>query len=84
MQITIGTVVSSKAGHDKGRFFAVTEIQGDIALIADGSSRTLSGPKKKKLIHLAPTKTVLSPELMNDDTNLMEALGQFNSRVRTF
>jgi len=48
MNFQRGTVVRSKAGHDKGSFFVVLETDGDTALISDGSSRPVSAPKRKK------------------------------------
>ena len=78
MNFIRGTVVCSKAGHDKGSFFAVIAVDNDIALIADGKTRSVSAPKRKKLIHLAFTRTVLSEHELIDDSRLSEALGGFN------
>lgn len=75
-----GTVVASKAGHDKGSFFAVVRTENDIAFIADGRTRPLERPKRKKMIHLAFTRTVLSEQTMNDDSKLSEALVAFNKK----
>ena len=36
---------------------------GVYAMIADGKTRRVQKPKKKKLIHLAPTKTVIEGSL---------------------
>ena len=49
----VGQVVLSTAGHDKGRTFVVVGQAGDSAvLIADGRTRTMDRPKKKKIRHL--------------------------------
>ncbi len=54
--ITVGRVVRSKAGRDKGRLFLVVGVSGDEhLLLADGDLRKLEKPKKKKLKHLAAT-----------------------------
>jgi len=46
-------VVYSKAGHDKGKRFAVIGIADDAhVLIVDGDSRKCAKPKRKKLLHL--------------------------------
>lgn len=46
-------VVYSRAGHDKGKCFAVVGIADDAhVLIADGKSRRVTKPKRKKLKHL--------------------------------
>ncbi len=84
MRFRRGTVAASKAGHDKGSFFAVVRIEDDLAYIADGKGRRLSDPKRKKLIHLAFTDTVLSEQIMNDDSKLSEAIDSFNKRSRAF
>ena len=52
------------------------------ALIADGVSRAISAPKRKKLIHLAFTHTVLPERTISDDSKLREALKPFNEKVR--
>ena len=82
MNFQRGTVVRSKAGHDKGSFYAVTAVEGDMALIADGVKHTVKAPKRKKLIHLAFTKTVLSEQTMNNDSKIQSALEPFNRAVR--
>ena len=42
-----GQIVSSKAGHDKGCFFAIIADENPYALICDGKRRPLEKPKKK-------------------------------------
>lgn len=82
MQFVKGMVVRSKAGHDKGSFFVVTAAADGIALLADGKTRTLAAPKRKNLLHLAATKTVLPPDKMTD-SEIRSILAVFNGRVRT-
>lgn len=55
MEFYVGQIVRAKAGRDKDSFFIITELDGAYALIADGKSRKVEHPKRKKLIHLAPT-----------------------------
>ena len=59
MDYKIGQVVIAKAGRDKDGFFIITQLDGGFAFIVNGKNRKLERPKKKKLIHLAPTKTVV-------------------------
>ncbi len=60
MDIVKGSVVIAKAGRDKGRAFAVTDVIGKReVLIADGKSRPLERPKRKNVIHLQATSTVI-------------------------
>ena len=72
-----GLVVRARAGHDKGDFLAVLETGDGWAIIADGKRRPLIKPKRKKLIHLAPTGTVLSEEQMETNRKLRNALRSF-------
>lgn len=58
MDFKRGQIVKAKAGRDKDGFFVVTELDGSYAYIADGRRRKVQKPKKKKLIHLLPTKAV--------------------------
>lgn len=81
MNFQRGTVVRTKAGHDKGSFFAVIRLEKDRAYLADGQTRKIASPKPKKLIHLAFTRTVLDEQTMNDDSKLSDALRPFNEGV---
>lgn len=58
MDFKRGQIVKARAGRDKDGFFVVTELDGSYAYIADGRRRKVQKPKKKKLIHLLPTKAV--------------------------
>lgn len=52
-KIVPGQIVKSKAGHDMYKHFVVTEVlDKDYVLIADGKSRKIDNPKKKKITHL--------------------------------
>lgn len=49
----IGRMVLAKAGRDKGKAFMVVDIlDDDYVLIANGSTRSVEKPKKKKIKHL--------------------------------
>lgn len=84
MQCIRGMIVRSKAGHDKGSFFVVLKVENDIAYIIDGKSRTHDKPKRKKLIHLAVTSTVLSEQTIEAESEIRRLLAEFNSKVRSF
>lgn len=50
----IGRVVASRQGHDRNRLFVVVALAGEgQVLIADGQTRKLAHPKRKRLKHLA-------------------------------
>lgn len=56
MEIRKGCVVIAKAGRDKGKAFAVTDVlDSRTVLIADGRRRPLERPKRKNVIHLQAT-----------------------------
>ena len=80
MKIIRGTVVRSISGHDSGKWFIILSTDGHFALIADGKSRTINNPKRKNLIHLAPTVTVLSEMEMNSDESIRAVLKRFGSK----
>lgn len=52
MEYKIGQVVYSKAGRDCGKGFVVVAIEGEYLYLADGATRKLESPKKKKLKHI--------------------------------
>lgn len=81
MQYQRGTVVRSKAGHDKGGFFVVVRAEGDMVWIADGKGRSLLHPKRKKILHLAYTTVVLDERTMSDDKKISEVLRSFQEKV---
>ena len=52
MEVLVGSVVRSLAGHDKGDYFIVLSMNGEYAYVADGKLRKAEAPKKKKLKHI--------------------------------
>ena len=77
MDIVTGSVVRATAGRDKDKFFVVLQTEGGYALIADGRRRRVEHPKRKKLIHLAPTKTVHQGSL-ETNPKIKQILREFN------
>ena len=59
MSIVKGSIVRAKAGRDKGGFFIVLDADKEFAFIADGKRRKVQHPKKKKMMHLCATNTVI-------------------------
>ena len=59
MNTVKGSIVKALAGREKGGFFVVLDCDSVYATIADGKRRTVLKPKKKKLIHISPTGTVI-------------------------
>lgn len=77
MEIIRGSVVIGKAGHERGRHMAVLQCDGRFLWLADGDSRKIGSPKKKNIIHVAPTGTVLEETLLNNDKQLRLAIRAF-------
>ena len=78
-QLGIGTVVLSKCGRDKGRYFIVCRIlDKDFVMIADGAMRKLNSPKKKKIKHI----TVTFDKLENIAKKLEEGKKVFDSELK--
>ena len=52
MEYRIGQMVRSIAGRDNGKAFMVVATEGNYVYVADGETRKLEAPKKKKLKHI--------------------------------
>lgn len=76
----IGRIVYSKSGRDKGHRFTVLKEDGEYVYLADGDLRRIDKPKKKKLKHVQPTKTVLTASYKND-AELRRAIAEIESEV---
>ena len=66
MEIKLGSVVISSAGHDRGRFMVVVGAQDGFVLVADGKERKLDSPKKKNIKHVRRTLTTIELEGLTD------------------
>ena len=52
MEIARSNIVRSDAGRDKGKLFVVLAVEGEYLLLADGKSRRVESPKRKKRRHV--------------------------------
>ena len=52
MDIARSNIVKSIAGRDAGSLFFVLETDGEYLLLADGKSRRIEAPKRKKQKHV--------------------------------
>ena len=77
MDIHLGLVVTSVAGRDKGRLFAVVGVVDEnYVLIADGKLRRLEEPKRKKVKHIRSDGSGWTIETAGVTNRLLrEALG---------
>lgn len=73
-----GSIVKALAGREKGGFFVVLNVDSVYAYIADGKRRKAENPKKKKLIHLAPTNTVITGSV-ETNPQIRKILRDFNN-----
>lgn len=80
--IVLGSAVVSKAGRDKGKILVVIGFDGKYAIIADGQMRKLENPKKKKVMHLQVTNTVLAPEELESNKKIKMALREHFGAAR--
>ena len=54
VEVTVGDLVVSRAGRDKGRPFVVLRAEEGFVSLVDGDLRKLDRPKKKKRMHVKP------------------------------
>ena len=52
MEIAQSNIVRSDAGRDAGKLFVVLAVEGEYLLLADGKSRKVESPKRKKRRHV--------------------------------
>ena len=52
MELCKADIVMALCGRDQGKLFYVIGTEGVYVLIADGKSRTIEHPKRKKLKHI--------------------------------
>ena len=70
MDIAKSNIVRSDAGRDKGKLFVVLAAEGDFLLLADGKSRKVESPKRKKRKHVlfvADDETRLSEKIKREE-----------------
>lgn len=70
MEIAKSNIVRSDAGRDKGKLFIVLAVQGEYLLLADGKSRKVESPKRKKRKHVlfvAADETRVSQKIISDE-----------------
>lgn len=78
MELKIGMVVKSLAGHDAGRFYVITKIEKNRAYIVDGRLRKLEKPKKKNVVHLSRSNIIVNLLEFETNKSLRELLRKWN------
>ena len=63
-----GKLVISLKGHDTGRIYLVTEVNGADAYVSDGREHKLARPKRKNIKHIFPIldEVRIDPSQMTD------------------
>ncbi len=79
MDYCLGMVVRPRAGRDAGRWCVIFALEEPYAWIANGECHPLARPKRKKLLHLSRTNTVLEPVQLTTDDSLKQALQAFTA-----
>ena len=76
MELKVGQVVKSTAGHDKGDLLVIAGFENEKVLVCDGKHRKLQQPKCKNRKHLSATEMLLEPDSMATDKMLRKTLNK--------
>mgnify|MGYP004637027225 FL=1 len=61
-----GQLVKSTAGHDKGIVAVIIAVESEeYVLLADGKTRPVNKPKRKKVKHIEPIGKTIESELLD-------------------
>ena len=69
-----GMLAKSLAGHDKDKIYVIIGLDEQYTYLADGESKTLQSPKKKKHVQLIREKHEISEA---DDVKLKRILKEY-------
>ena len=89
MEIAKSNIVRSDAGRDKGKLFVVLAVEGEYLLLADGKSRKVESPKRKKRRHVlfvAADENRLSDKIKSEEkitnSELRRTLAGYRTEVQ--
>ena len=89
MEIATSNIVRSAAGRDQGKLFVVLAVEGEYLLLADGKSRKVETPKRKKRRHVeffAAEETRVSEKITGNEkvtnSELRRTLAAFRDEVQ--
>ena len=77
MEVDKSSLIVSKAGRDKGQLFYVIDTDEQYVYLADGKSRKLEKPKRKKRKHVEQvprTESRIAEKIRNDEKVLNSEL----------
>lgn len=78
-----GCPARSLAGHDKDRYYIILTENGDYVTLADGKSRTIDCPKRKKKKHIQAGKESLLTGCPATDEAIRRALERYTNSHRS-
>lgn len=78
MNTVKGSIVKALVGRDKGKFFVAVDVDSTYAYLADGKRRRVERPKKKKLIHISATNTIIEGSF-ETNPQIKKILNKFNN-----
>ena len=76
MELKVGQVVKSVAGHDKGDLLMIAGFEKTQVLVCDGKHRKLEKPKCKNSKHLEVTEMFLDEDSMATNKMLRKTLNK--------
>ena len=89
MEIAKSNIVRSDAGRDKGKLFVVLAADGEYLLLADGKSRKVENPKRKKrrhVLYVASEDNRLSEKIKSEEkitnSELRRTLAAYREEVQ--
>lgn len=65
MQDMRGTFAISRAGHDIGQIYIITQESEEYVYLADGKTRTVERPKRKNKKHVQVVRKGVNEEIRN-------------------
>ena len=85
MEITRAHLVEATAGREKGKLFYVMETEGAFLMLADGKSRRVEAPKRKKRKHarfIADTEDRVAAKIRENEkvtnSELRKSIASYN------
>ena len=89
MEIAKSNIIRSDAGRDKGKLFVVLAVEGEYLLLADGKSRKVEAPKRKKRKHVlfvAADESRLSEKIKGEEkitnSELRRTLAAYRAEIQ--
>lgn len=70
MDVQIGLLVKSKAGHDKNQIYVIVDEKSDGVFVADGRLKPVEKPKKKNRKHIQVIKVHVKDLVLKEQATL--------------